>query len=363
MELGCPWLVSFRVYTFGHIEFRPELDRGRGGQGPPTEAERRRLWRPRWMRLTVTHGLQISSFFHFRTPFFFSFFVCFFTASLFFSNAVSNDSDLRPFHFSLGIARFQRFFSHFSLSKSHNIQRDGAGLLLQLRCKGKEFFSSNQNHLTKKFGCASVDRFLQLSSSLPPRDVYSETLRTLINNTHNYFLGNFENLQLVMAHIQKFQGTTDEHWDCYADFATELNDEFNKLGLRDEIRLDRYASYLEGEALGFYNYLRATIHFSSYDEMCNTLSTEFTKLELQMKAYANKKKLDALVWDQQQMNVRDFADTIRSHVQNAFPLIDKAAQEELMIFYLREKSGIQLGLPMWLKYSELVKTMVKALKN
>ena len=163
-----------------------------------------------------------------------------------------------------------------------------------------------------------------------------------------------------MTQIRKYSGTSDDHWDCYADFAIELNHEFNKLGLRDDIRLTRYSTYLEGEALGFYNYLKDTIQFATYSEMCNTLSAEFTKLESQLMAYESKKKLNALRWNSD-TNVRDFADTLRTHVRKAFPLMDKKAQEDLMVFYLREKSNLQL--PIWLKYDELVKAMIKIMKK
>ena len=86
-----------------------------------------------------------------------------------------------------------------------------------------------------------------------------------------------------MAQIQKFVGTRDDHWDSFSDFAAELDSEFNKLGLRDDVGLNIYPDYLDGEALAFSEYLSSTHRFSSYEEMCETLTTEFphTNLPLQ----------------------------------------------------------------------------------
>ena len=166
-----------------------------------------------------------------------------------------------------------------------------------------------------------------------------------------------------MAPIRKYSGIKDVYWDCFADFATDLNDEFNKLGLRDDIRMDVYESYLEGEALGFFKHLKSSVYFLNYEEMCSTLSAEFTKLELQMKSFGMKERLDALQWNPNMMSFRDFADGLRAHVLAAFPFIDKTAQEDLMCYYLRQKTNIRLDLPMWLKYDQLVKAMTKVFKK
>ena len=113
-----------------------------------------------------------------------------------------------------------------------------------------------------------------------------------------------------MAQIQRFTGPADDHWDGYAEFAAELDAEFNKLGLRDVVRLDRYPDYLDGEALAYFNHLNSRLRFISYHEMCDTLSVEFKKLEKQVKAFRSKEKLEALVWDPKQMTVREFADLV-----------------------------------------------------
>lgn len=172
-----------------------------------------------------------------------------------------------------------------------------------------------------------------------------------------------KNLYFRMPQIRNYKGISDNYWDSYADFATHMNGRFSRLELRDEIRMAIFPSYLEGEALVYFKQLNSAFHFTTYDQMFNTLQAEFTKLELQAKASENKKKLDSLLWDKQQMNVRDFADVLQSHVSAAFPLVGKTAQEELKIYYLREKTHLQLGLPMWLNYDELVRAMVKIYKN
>ena len=79
-------------------------------------------------------------------------------------------------------------------------------------------------------------------------------------------------------------------------------------------RFGIYPDYLDGEALAFFKYLNSSHRFSSYDEMCETLTTEFEKLETQIRAYGNKKQLDSLQWDRQ-MSIREFAETLQSQVR------------------------------------------------